>query len=134
MNAILKNSVLAVIRCLTASSSSSSSASLRGSVSGRVFVRHASRASRSLITIQVGEASAANLDSDLFKLNSGAVIGGVVTKQQELLSTTFLWKVVLEAFMIKHSEEKRLQVHFSFHSFLIFLVGAEEACSPSRTR
>lgn len=52
-------------------------------------VHHASRGTRSLITIQVGEATAANLDSDLFKLNSRAVVRGLVTKQQQDVTVNY---------------------------------------------
>lgn len=67
-------------------------------------VRHVSGGTRSLITIQVCEATAANLDSDLFKPSSRPAVGGVVTKQQEVtVNYNIHVENLLEAFIIQHS-------------------------------
>lgn len=50
---------------------------------------HASGGPRSSITIQTGEATAANLHSDVSKLNSGAVSRGAVTKQQDHVTVNY---------------------------------------------
>ena len=108
-------------------------ASLSGlpGLSGRSgAVHHASRGTRSLITIQVGEATAANLDSDLFKLNSRAVVRGLVTKQQQHVTVNYNISLenLCEAFTIQNREERWLRVqifvpfHFISQFFLIFLV------------